>query len=192
MGMRIAVIGTGHIGGSLGTTWRTAGHEVAFGSRTPSADGPAGVPVQSVADAITGADVVLLAVPGAAVADVLTEHGQAMAGKVVIDASNRMSADQPNSRAQVAASAPAAKYARAFNTLGWENFVDPPAGAALFFAADPGARAATEELISATGLEPVFVGNADAAATVDGVLRLWFALVQQSGGNRKLAFRVVR
>ena len=36
------------------------------------------------------------------------------------------------------------------------------------------------------------VGGPDAANTVDGVLRLWFPLVQQHGGDRKLAFRVVR
>jgi 8-hydroxy-5-deazaflavin:NADPH oxidoreductase len=33
--MKIAVIGTGHVGGALGTSWARAGHEVVFGSRTP-------------------------------------------------------------------------------------------------------------------------------------------------------------
>jgi predicted dinucleotide-binding enzyme len=87
---------------------------------------------------------------------------------------------------------PDAKYARAFNSLGWENIADPPEGAELFFAADPDARAAVEELIRTTGLGPEYVGDADAASVVDGVGRLWFALVQQPGGDRRLAFRVVR
>jgi 8-hydroxy-5-deazaflavin:NADPH oxidoreductase len=81
---------------------------------------------------------------------------------------------------------------RAFNTLGWDNFADPPDGAELFYAADPTAREVTEELIWAVGLGPQFVGGPDAANTVDGVLRLWFSLVQQHGGQRRLAFRVVR
>jgi hypothetical protein len=36
------------------------------------------------------------------------------------------------------------------------------------------------------------VGDAGAAATVDALLPLWFALVGQNGGNRKLALRIVR
>ena len=31
--MRIAVIGTGHIGGTLGSKWRAAGHDVVYGAR---------------------------------------------------------------------------------------------------------------------------------------------------------------
>jgi predicted dinucleotide-binding enzyme len=97
-----------------------------------------------------------------------------------------------NSRASIAAAAPGARYVRAFNTLGWENFADPPPGAALFFAADPGARPVAEELISAVGLEPVFVGDAEASGTVDALVPLWFALVGRNGGNRRIALRVVR
>jgi 8-hydroxy-5-deazaflavin:NADPH oxidoreductase len=74
--------------------------------------------------------------------------------------------------------------------LGWENFADPPPGAALFFAADPAARAAAEELITAVGLEPVFAGDASATGTVDALLPLWFALVKHNG-NRKVALRIV-
>lgn len=80
---------------------------------------------------------------------------------------------------------------RAFNTLGWENFADPPTGAVLFFAADADARPAAEELISAVGLEPAFVGDAGASVTVDALLPVWFALVQQHNGNRRLALSVV-
>ncbi len=190
--MRIAVIGTGNIGGTLGKKWRAAGHDVVYGARTLAASGPGGAPVLPVAEALAGAEVVLLAVPGAAVAEVVSANGQALAGTVIIDAANRIGEPTANSRELIADVAPGAYYARAFNTLGWENFADPPAGAALFFAADPQARAATEELISAAGLEPAFVGDGGAAGIVDGVLRLWFALVQQSGGNRRLAFGVLR
>jgi 8-hydroxy-5-deazaflavin:NADPH oxidoreductase len=190
--MRIAVIGTGNIGGTLGTKWHQAGHDVVYGGRTESASGPGGSPVRAIADALAGADVVLLAVPGPVVAEVIGTHGEDLAGKVVVDAANRMGEAEVNSRAAIAAGAPGAHYARAFSTLGWENFADPPAGAALFFAADAAARPVAEELIRAVGLEPAFVGDDSAARIVDGVLPLWFALVQQSGGNRRLAFSVVR
>jgi 8-hydroxy-5-deazaflavin:NADPH oxidoreductase len=191
-GMRIAVIGTGNIGGTLGGKWRAAGHDVVYGSRAAAGAGPGGAPIAAIPDALAGADVVLLAIPGPAVAELAGAHGAELAGKVVIDAANRIGAAEVNSHADIAAAAPAAHYARAFSTLGWENFADPLPGAQLFFAADADARAATEELISAVGLEPVFVGDAGSARTVDGLLPLWFALVQQSGGNRKLAFRTIR
>ena len=190
-GMRIAVIGKGNIGGSLGSKWRAAGHDVVYGARDGSGEGPGGAPVLGIGDALKHADVVLLAVPGQVVPDVVSEHRAVLAGKTVIDAVNRIGAPEFDSRAIIADAAPQARYVRAFNTLGWENFVNPLPGTDLFFAADPAARATVEELIEAVGLRPAFVGDAGATATVDALLPLWFALVQQNGGNRRLALRMV-
>ena len=191
-GMKIAVIGKGNIGGTLGGKWAAAGHEVTYGVRDGAGPGPGGAPVRAVGDAIREADVVVLAVPGQAVPGVISEQGAALAGKVVIDAVNRVGAPELDSRALVAAAAPSARYVRAFNSLGWENFADPVPGANLFFAADPEARATAEELISAIGLEPAFLGDATATQTVDALLPLWFALVKLNGGDRKVALRIVR
>ena len=191
-GMKIAVIGKGNIGGTLGSRWRAAGHDVTYGARDGSGEGPGGAPVRGIGDALASAEVVLLAVPGQAVPDVVSEQGAALAGKVVIDAVNRIGAAEFDSRALITAAAPTARYARAFNSLGWENFADPVPGSNMFFAADPEARAITEELISAVGLEPAFLGDATATQTVDALLPLWFALVQQNGGHRRLALRMVR
>jgi predicted dinucleotide-binding enzyme len=189
--MRIAVIGKGNIGGSLGSKWRAAGHDVVYGARDGSGEGPGGAPVRGIGDALKDADVVVLAVPGQVVADVVTEHGAALASKTVIDAVNRIGAPEFDSRAIIADAAPQARYVRAFNSLGWENFADPMPGTNMFFAADPDARATAEELIKAVGLEPAFLGDANATTTVDGLLPLWFALVRQNGGNRRVALRIV-
>ena len=189
--MRIAVIGKGNIGGSLGTKWRAAGHDVVYGARDGSGEGPGGAPVRGIGDALKDADVAVLAVPGQVVADVVTGHGAALAGKTVIDAVNRIGAPEFDSRAIIADAAPQARYVRAFNSLGWENFADPMPGTNMFFAADPDARATAEELIRAVGLEPAFLGDANATTTVDGLLPLWFALVQQNGGNRRIALRII-
>jgi predicted dinucleotide-binding enzyme len=189
--MRIAVIGKGNIGGSLGTKWRAAGHDVVYGARDGSGEGPGGAPVRGIGDALKDVDVVVLAVPGQVVADVVTGHGAALAGKTVIDAVNRIGAPEFDSRAIIADAAPQARYVRAFNSLGWENFADPMPGTNMFFAADLDARATAEELIRAVGLEPAFLGDANATTTVDGLLPLWFALVQQNGGNRRVALRII-
>jgi predicted dinucleotide-binding enzyme len=146
----------------------------------------------AIGEALTGADVIVLAVPGGAVAEVVSANGAALAGKVVIDAVNRIGEPEFDSRAAVEAAAPDARYVRAFNTLGWENFAGPLPGSVLFFAADPRARSAAEELITAVGLEPVLAGDADATPNVDALLPLWFALVQHNGGNRRVALQIAR
>ena len=192
--MRIAVIGKGNIGGSLGAKWAVAGNDVVYGARGAGTGdtGPGGAPVLGIREALEGAEVVLLAVPGKVVPDVIDEHKAALADKVVIDAVNRIGAPEFDSRALLGQAAPQARYVRAFNTLGWENFVTPVPGTNLFFAADPDARQAAEELIRAVGLEPAFVGDAAATPTVDALLPLWFALVKQNGGNRRLALRMIQ
>jgi|SRR5271165_1059749 len=190
--MRIAVIGTGHIGGTLGGKWRAAGHDVVYGSRKSAGEGPGGAPLMPIGDAIAGADVVVLAIPGGAVAETIAAHGSALGGRIVIDATNNMRGPVPDARTAIIAAAPDVRYVRAFNTLGWENFADPPPGAALVFAAEPSARETSEELIRAVGLEPAYAGDADATGVVDALLPLWFALVKLNGGNRRVALSIVR
>src|SRR4051794_41620573 len=91
--MDIAVIGTGFIGGTLGRAFASAGERVVFGSRHPESDslkGEPGVAVASVGEALDAADVIVLAVPGQAVAQLVAEHGDALRGKLVVDATNQM------------------------------------------------------------------------------------------------------
>lgn len=195
--MNVAVIGTGNVGGALGRALAGAGQRVWFGSRHPDGQpaGAEGAEVTTVAAALAAAEVVVLTVPGGTVAEFLGEHGAALAGKLVVDAANRIGGQGPaHSAALFAEQAPAARYARAFNTLGWENFAEPRfAGAAadLFYSCAEADRAAVAELISAVGLNPVYVG-ADQYDLLDGVLRLWFALAVGQQRGRHLAFKVLQ
>jgi len=186
--VRIAVIGAGNIGRTLGGKWAAAGHEVVYGVRSPGAPGTA-----TIADAVAGAEVVLLAVPGPAAKDVLATLGRALAGKVVIDASNDVQGsgklhalDQLTEEAHPV---------RAFNTLGWENFADPTFGAVtadLFYAAEEGAaKEAADRLIADVGLVPVWLGGADTFDVVDSLTRLWFVLAFQRKLGRRLAFKML-
>jgi 8-hydroxy-5-deazaflavin:NADPH oxidoreductase len=193
----IAVVGTGFIGGTLGRAFAKAGRETVFGSRHPedgSVAGDSGATVTTVGEAIAKADLVLLALPAPAVEDLLRTHGDALAGKLVIDAVNNLGSGPVAHQAElVARYAPNARYARAFNTLGGENFAEPDFGgtrADLFYSADERDRAVLDELISAVGLRPMYVG-ANQHDVVDGVLRLWFALAVGQGHGRHLAFRTL-
>jgi predicted dinucleotide-binding enzyme len=184
---RIGVVGSGNIGGSVGEAWRRAGHDVVYASRSP--EPPRTV---AIADAIADADVVLLAVPGAAVPGLLAEHGAALDGRVVIDATNDVGAERLHHADTYAESAPGARFVRAFNTLGFEMFADPSFGgevADLFWCGPDDAD--VEQLLADVGLRPVRVGDIDAVDVVDGVARLWLTLVFRQGRPRRLAFRML-
>ncbi len=93
--MQVAIIGTGFIATTLGRALSEAGHHVVYGSRHPESDATpaAGARrVSSVADALSGAEAVILALPGSAVPDLAAQHGDALAGTLVIDATNQMGA----------------------------------------------------------------------------------------------------
>lgn len=196
MARNVAVIGTGRIGGTLGRAFARAGHRVTFGTRGPAdgtAAGDSGATEATIADALATADVVVITVPGPAVAGLVAEHAGALAGKLIIDAANKIGGGGPaNSHGDVAA-VPGTRYARAFNSLGAENLADPQFGtetADMIYSAPEADRPAVEDLIRAVGLRPVYAGDG-AHEVVDGVLRLWFALAIGQGRGRHLAFRVL-
>jgi predicted dinucleotide-binding enzyme len=191
--VNIAVIGTGFIGGILGRALASSGHQVTFGSRTPADDDVAAgttASVTSVADALGKADVVILALPGAAVADVAAQAGSALGSKLVIDATNRMGTPVANARSSLPSTV---RYARAFNTVGGENLADPVFGdgpADMFFSAPEADRDTVASVIAGVGLRPVYVG-ADQEDLIDALFRLWIALAVTQGRGRRLAFRVL-
>lgn len=204
--MRIAIIGAGHVGPALAKNLAAAGHDVAVGTRDPQ--GAAGVaaraalvdvPVLDITAALDGAEAVVLAVPGAAMDDLLATHGPALDGKLVVDAANRVGASladrgDTSSVAVIAAAAPAAAVYRAFNSLGWENFAEPVIDgvqADLLYAGPASRREEAEELIAAVGLRPVYVGDLDKVGLVDSLSALWGSLAYGQGMGRRLFFKVV-
>jgi predicted dinucleotide-binding enzyme len=198
----ISVIGSGRIGGTLATKWVGAGHAVTLGARDPGKGsllelaGRVGAATAPIADAVQGADVVVFAIPGAAMADTISALGTPLDGKLVVDTANKVGGETMNSRVEVEAVAPKAFYFRAFNTLGWEQFDRPVVGAVqadLFFCGPDGdPRVMVERLIADVGLRPVWVGGPDEVEVVDGVLRLWFALVMKRQLGRRLAFKMIQ
>lgn len=191
--MRITVIGTGFIGGVLGRALAGSGHEVTFGSRHPADDdvaGSTGCVVTSIGDALEAADVVILAVPGAAVSALVSDHGHLLEHKLVIDATNQMGQPVSNARSALPASV---RYARAFNTLGGENMADPvfaDGPADMFFSAPAADRGTVESVIEGVGLRPIYVGE-DEESLIDALFRVWIALAVTQGRGRRLALRLI-
>jgi 8-hydroxy-5-deazaflavin:NADPH oxidoreductase len=201
--MRVAVIGAGAIGRTLSGRLALNGQEVTVGVRSPQAaprdDIDARVRIAGIPEAIADADAVIVAIPGAQIPAFVQEHGARVDGKVVIDATNDVASGHAGSLNHLdawQAHAPGAIVARAFCSVGWENFAEPDfAGttATLFWCGPDGAGGETvEAIIGAVGLDPVRIGGLDAAATLDGVARLWFQLAFSQGMGRRLAFRLLR
>jgi predicted dinucleotide-binding enzyme len=201
--MDIAILGTGNIGRTLGIKWAKAGHTVYFGTRNPQKQEVqdllqslgANVRAASFADAIAAAEVVLFAVPGHAMDETISANASALAGKIIIDAANKISSPVMNSFPTFTAQAPTAKLYRAFNNYGWENFESPKIGtdtADLFFCGVDGeSRTKVAQLIADVGLNPVYLGGVEQVEIVDSILKLWFALSSGQKKGRHLAFKVL-
>jgi hypothetical protein len=199
--MQIAVLGAKIIGGTLARQWAAAGHQVMFGVRSvsnPEVQALAhqlSASVGTTAEAIAFGQVVLFAIPGAAMEQTIAANAAELAGKIVIDAANRLDGGPMNSAAVFAAHAPGAQVYRAFNSVGWESFDNPAYGdvqADLLYCGPAGEdQAVVEGLIRDVGLRPVRVGDLDQVGLVDMIGGLWFALAYGQGMGRNLAFKVL-
>ena len=93
--MRIAVIGSGSVGEGLARAWSALGHSVVIGSRSPESERMVslvaeignGVEAAGLSASVTGADVIVLAVPWGAVEESISRLGD-VSGRVLIDATN--------------------------------------------------------------------------------------------------------
>ena len=189
----IAIIGTGEVSAALGPEFAAQGHEIVYGSRNPGRDtvrelvartgGAASAAGQ--AEAVAGADIVVLAVPWNAVEEVVGNLGD-LAGKIIIDPTNprmvgedglRDYAVDPSNAEWIQRWAPRARVVKAFNTMGWETMVDPDStGGPVtvpIVGDDPEAKAVVAGLIEGMGLEPVDLGPIRYAHVVEGLYLIW-------------------
>ncbi|AEI41701.1 NADPH-dependent F420 reductase [Paenibacillus mucilaginosus] len=195
--MKIAAIGSGNMGGTLGKRWAALGHQVMFGSRDPHSqkiklllqDAGTNAQAGTIREAAAFGEVILLAVLPDDVERVLAEAGD-LKGKILINCTNRY--DGKSADAEVRRLAPNAHVVRAFHTLPWEVLADPryDAGTAAAFLSgdDPAATATVAHLISEMGLDPVEVGVPDGMAQVEtAVGTLWSVLAPRFGREYSLS-----
>jgi predicted dinucleotide-binding enzyme len=176
--IKIGIVGSGKVGGTLGSVWVNAGHEVMFSSRHLEHDrelaaslGPgahAGTPPEAAAFG----DVVMVSVPYHALPDVRNSVGGQLKGTVVIDTCNPF-VGRDGELAQWALEKGAglaskellagARIVRPFNALGYVSMGQAhknPGRIGMPIASDDaGAVAAAEPLIRDIGYEPVLIGG---------------------------------
>jgi 8-hydroxy-5-deazaflavin:NADPH oxidoreductase len=168
--MKIAVVGRGNVGGGLADLWEQAGHTV---TRVGKEGGD-----------VSDAEVVLLAVPGGAVADAL-DGVEGIEGKTVIDATNRVGVDPPSgfaSNAEFVKSKTNGPTAKSFNinfAVLYEKIAAEKSRPGNLFVADDEARETTEQLIRDAGYDPVYGGNLDNAAALENFIKPVFARAQE-------------
>jgi predicted dinucleotide-binding enzyme/3-methyladenine DNA glycosylase Tag len=183
--MKIAVLGAGAVGSTIGRLWHAAGHDVTFAAR--HATRPRALAAElgerahaaSVAGAVAGAEVVLVAVPALAVTGALQAAGP-LDGRIVIDAANSLErgvfGQQQLSLRSLAEAFPRARWARAFNSLNVnvmadDNHREPPW--VLFLSGDQEAKPVVAQLIRDAGFDPVDLGGIDDSQLQDPGSALW-------------------
>lgn len=135
--LHIGVIGSGHIGGTIGGLWVKDGHKVLFSSRHPEElkDLVAGLgelaKAGTVEQAIAFSDVLFIAVPYGALPQIGQDYGAALKGKIMLDACNAVTARDGTITDEVereGVGIVSQKYltgtrlVRAFNTLNYKIF----------------------------------------------------------------------
>jgi NADPH-dependent F420 reductase len=206
--MDIAIIGAGNVGSALASTFVRAGHTVALTSRDPGhaasvAAATGATAARSNVDAVTAADLVVLAVPFTSVPEIADEIADAATGKVVVDTTNRMSvgADGPeidtstSNAEELATLLPGANVVKAFNTLFASNQDDPITdGVRLdgYVAGDDlASKTQVLDLVRSIGLEPVDVGPLARARQLEALAFLNITLNIVNGGAWQSGWKLV-
>jgi hypothetical protein len=200
--VRVAIIGTGNVGGALAQALERAGHTIIFGTRTPDRTTPS---QSTIAEAVAGADATILAVPFTAVPDVVVAAG-GFAGKIVIDATNPLGMGPrglgltmgftASGAETIAALAPQAKLFKAFNQTGFENMGDARGYAVrpvMFVAGDDGAaKPLVLQLVTDAGFEAIDAGGLPASRLLEAYAMLWIELARKRGLGSNFAFTLRR
>jgi hypothetical protein len=209
--MRIGILGSGLMGGKLGTLFARAGHEVTFSySRSEQklkrlareAKAKAGTP----REAAQNAEAVLLAVHWSRMDDVLAQAGE-LSGKLVMSCSLPMNADDTalvvahtsSGAEELAKKIPQARFVSVFNTVPSEVLFDVYASkrkasrpSLVYCGDDPRAKKVAVQLIRDVGFDPVDAGPLRIARYTEPFALLVAQLAYEGKGGPRLAYRLER
>jgi predicted dinucleotide-binding enzyme len=208
--MRIGILGSGLMGGKLGTIFARAGHEVVFTyarserklkrlAREAGGDARAGAP----AEAARETDVLVLAVHWSRVNDVLKQAGD-LAGKVIVSCSLPMNADDTDlvvahtssGAEELAKKARSARIVAAFGTVPSEVLLGvfeargkKSRPSLLYCGDDEGAKNVAVRLIRDAGFEPVDAGPLRIARYTEPFTLLIAQLAYEGDRGPEVAYR---
>ncbi|RYH07603.1 NADPH-dependent F420 reductase [Tropicimonas sp. IMCC6043] len=208
--MRISIIGTGSVGTALSRGLSGKGHEVMLGARTPDAAKVQAIAagtqaaVSEPAEAAAFADVVILALPWAAMEDALSGLGD-LAGKIVIDCTNPLGRSNggialllghtTSGGETVQRLLPHARVVKTLNQVGAELMAEngrlSHRPAMLMAGDDDAAKGAVADLLRDLGFEPLDAGDITMSRLLEPFALVWINQALARGKGRDWAFSVI-
>ena len=165
----VSIIGTGNMGQAIAGV-------VGKGGNTAELIGHG-----DAEKAVTG-EVVVLAVPYPAVAEVIAQRGDQLAGKVVVDITNPLNFETFDSlvvpadgsaTAEISAALPQSRVVKAFNTTFAATLASGTVGGlpttVLIAGDDADAKSLLSDIVTAGGLRAIDAGSSDRARELEGV-----------------------
>jgi 8-hydroxy-5-deazaflavin:NADPH oxidoreductase len=204
--MKIAIIGTGNVGGALASKWAFAGHDIYLGVRdTENFKGKVllnnpNTQALGITEAVKKAEVVVLATPAPMTIEVCQSLGDTT-GKIIIDTMNIVMGRGPqgfqNTTDAILAHTQSKEVVKCFNTTGFNNMLNPVYGAQsldAFVAGDSeaGKNAAMQLAIDAGFAQCYWIGGNDKFSLIEQFAWFWINLAMFQGQGREIGFKLLK
>lgn len=207
--MTISILGAGNVGLALAGAFTRRGESVVLGVPQPAKYTAAVAALgertrlTTTAEAVAAGEVVILAVPYAAVAAIAHSVDDWQA-KVLVDATNPLApglagltlGTTTSGAEELARLARGARVVKAFNSTGAENMADAryPGGVPMMPVCGDDAQARQRVMALATliGFEAVDMGPLSAARYLEPFAMTWIHLAFRQGFGRRFAFGLLR
>lgn len=204
--MKLAIIGTGNVGGALATKWAKAGHHIYLGVqdlndfkgkellKNPNTT------AHPVTEAVSNAEIILIATPAPAAAMVAESLGDTT-GKIIIDAMNIVMGRGPQGYKTTAeailANTQTRDVVKCFNTTGFNNMVNPiydNQAIDMFVAGDSvKGKAAAIQLTKDAGFGGCYpIGGNDKFELMEQFAWFWINLAMFQGQGREIGFKLLK
>ncbi|MGB3948205.1 MAG: NAD(P)-binding domain-containing protein [Bacteroidia bacterium] len=205
--MKIAIIGSGNVGGTLAKKWKKAGHTVLVGARFPLSEKNIKLATElgedcftSIENAVKQCDVILISTPAPATVEVVKSLGNTT-GKVIIDAMNVVMGRGPQGYTQttkaILDNTQTTDVVKCFNTTGFNNMLNTNYGDAaldMFVAGDSekGKSVATQLALDAGFAACYNIGGNDKFELMEQFAWFWINLAMFQGQGREIGFKLLK
>lgn len=204
--MKIAIIGTGNVGGALATAWSKAGHIILLGVQDignfkgKELLNNTNTSVHSIQKAVREAEVILIATPAPAAVEVARSLGDT-SGKIIIDAMNIVMGRGPagftNTADAILANSATRDVVKSFNTTGFNNMQNPMysnIAIDMFMAGDSsnGKKIIRQLALDAGFAECYDVGGNDKFLLMEQFAFFWINLAMMRGQGRDIGFKLLK
>jgi len=203
--MRIAIIGAGSVGATLGRAWIKHGEEVIWGLRNPADPKYTTLPkdrLKAPAEAVKGAEVVVIATPWSAAEAAIKSLGS-LAGTIVIDCMNPLGMGPDGLQLVLGFTTSAGEQVaswgafvfKTLNTTGAGNMAKaadyPVKPVMLVSGDDAGRKPVVMELVGKLGFQPVDAGPLKNARLLEPFAMVWIDQAMKRGRGPDFAFALV-